>query len=759
MAGLNTLNPIHALPPTPPSSDVPSIIKAIDSPSILDCELLRRRSSPKVGPLSCAPLDALSSAEIYNASRRLLGILDIIDDPSENHNTNIVAQPPATLETSAPPDPTGQANSHNDPNAIPAPRRPCATPPPPSYTMHIPSVSTQRSHFSSHRFRSRRSPQSTMSFKVAAPVPRVPLASVLSYWGANHARPSPVPGTSVAPADVKMEVDAGEMVHGDRLSKAGLGLLLGLTPSPGPHPRAYPDPHTHTNAQAHAKSQSQSRSRHSRRLRRLAPAALQLTPSTPRRALLTPTSPFTPAPAPVPANMQHTPPSELFANIPLATCQDLSSPFDIDRIPAIPSLDCSQPPSVSPPTDCTPGPSVSSAMAPMSTDPTSLVFPAGDSQNAASYAQTRTHANTDINAATEATADTWHVDLLSWRHTVSRALDSPLSPICVPKSAKCTVHRASLNMAYTVPATPLRASIGELTGSLSQLTPGLPHDTAPPAPPRMGCNPLPELPDHLHSFAPPPPSFSYESSEQAAYPQHADLRFELDTESLALWGEKCSETIARASLSLRSCGLLRDPDSITALCDDLRVAFATVQRALDGTPRDFVMDGSEERQTWYTNHCNVVHSLYRNMHQFYMLARHVEDKPPRIHRLEGILKKLATYQVKFTDLARRVLLSHEKLRLLSLRTELTNARTLARAQAAEERRRRREERTARQEGRMRRYALREEIKRVRGTIRTMRDAAPHLPDENVFRVLDEYEGGDDVDMDGVYDAKWRYNAP
>ena len=106
--------------------------------------------------------------------------------------------------------------------------------------------------------------------------------------------------------------------------------------------------------------------------------------------------------------------------------------------------------------------------------------------------------------------------------------------------------------------------------------------------------------------------------------------------------------------SLRSCSLLRDPDAIAALCDDLRHAFATVQRALDGTPADFVMDGSEARRTWYTNHCDVVHSLYRNMHYFHMLARHVEDKPPRIHRLEGILKKLATYQAKFMDLARRI---------------------------------------------------------------------------------------------------------
>ena len=209
------------------------------------------------------------------------------------------------------------------------------------------------------------------------------------------------------------------------------------------------------------------------------------------------------------------------------------------------------------------------------------------------------------------------------------------------------------------------------------------------------------------------------------------------------------------------------------------------------------MDGSEARQTWYTNHCDAVHSLSRNMQHFHMLARRVEDRPPRIHRLEGVLQKLATYQAKFTDIARRLevrppslpspfpsassfptypyprarsravamaiqgqnpgplththssplQVSHEKLRLLDLRTELARAHTRARVEAVEERRRRREDRAMRQEGRIRRHALREEIRRVRGAIRTMRDAAPRHDhnheyghDENVF-----YGG---VDRDG-----------
>ena len=85
--------------------------------------------------------------------------------------------------------------------------------------------------------------------------------------------------------------------------------------------------------------------------------------------------------------------------------------------------------------------------------------------------------------------------------------------------------------------------------------------------------------------------------------------------------------------------------------------------------------------------------------------------------------------------------------MLDLRTELARAHTRARVEAVEERRRRREDRAMRQEGRIRRHALREEIRRVRGAIRTMRDAAPRHDhnheyghDENVF-----YGG---VDRDG-----------
>ncbi|KAM5537979.1 hypothetical protein V8D89_008455 [Ganoderma adspersum] len=716
MPGLAVLHPIHFLPLTPPSSDAPSPIATIDSFSLSDCELLQRRPSLSIPLLS--PLDAISFPE---------------------NPFPFSSVPPELGESAA----SNAFVPAHDLHAIPAPHHSCTTPPP-LHAMHPPLTSTQRSHFSSYRFRIRQTPKSTLSFKVAAPAPRIPLAAVLQYWGANDVHPRQDPGPSFAHADVRMDVDVGERVYEESFRRPGLGLVLGLTPSPGPQSRPYPDPHAHPHP--HSQSQSQSRSLYSRRLRRLAPAPLELTPPTRNRALLTPAaSPL--ASAPAPANPRRTPVSGVFVDTPLATCPGPSRTFDLDRLPAIPSVD-TQPksPFVSPETDRIAGPSLSSAKATMSTAPTSLVFPSGDSENHIDDAYTQ--------APTDATVDTWYVNMITWRRTVSRALDSPFSPFRSPKSAKRSIHTTSVKPVTT----PLR-SAGEVLGNLSQLTPGLPRDTAPPPPPRMECNPLPELAESHPPQSPPPQPVSAGEEEQPVYPQHADLTWELDAESLMLWAEKCSETIARASL---------DPGAIAALCDDLRRAFATVQRALERTPRDFVMDGSEARQTWYTNHCDAVHSLSRNMQHFHMLARRVEDRPPRIHRLEGVLQKLATYQAKFTDVARRLEVSHEKLRLLDLRTELARAHTRARVDAVEERRRRREDRAMRQEGRIRRHALREEIRRVRGTIRTMRDAAPrharereHEHDENVFYCGVDRDGDQCMGepCGGGSSAKWRSGGP
>ena len=138
---------------------------------------------------------------------------------------------------------------------------------------------------------------------------------------------------------------------------------------------------------------------------------------------------------------------------------------------------------------------------------------------------------------------------------------------------------------------------------------------------------------------------------------------------------------------LRSCSILREPESIAHLCNKLRDTFASVQRALDETPDDFTIDWSETKRTWYAKHWQVISSLdrsaltatshvscahslgpsfIRNLNMFYLLAHQVEDRPPRIHRLAPILDKLSTYQAKFADLARRIAVRY--LPSLALRT-------------------------------------------------------------------------------------------
>ena len=536
MPGLAILHPIHPLPLTPPSSNTPSPTATVDSFPLWDCELLQRRPPLSIPLLS--PLDAIllpekpvffSSNEVSDLSLRAG---EPLYDPHAIAIADAFTQFPKLGESVA----SNTFVSVNDFHAIPASNHYCTTTLPPLSTMHPPLTSTQRSRFSSYRLRIRPTPKSTLSFKVAAPAPRIPLAAVLQYWGANDTHAHPDPGPSFARANVGMEVDMDVPAHKNGVQQPGLGLMLGLTPSPGPQSRPYPDPHAHPHP--HLQSQSQSRSRYSRRLRRLAPAPLQLTPPTRSSPPLTPAAPPL-ASASAPANPHRPPASGVFADIPLATCTGPSCTFDLDRLPTIPSVDCTQPkpPSVSPETDRIAGPSFSSARATMSTAPTSLVFPSGGSENHKSNAYTQ--------APTDATVDTWYVDMLTWRRTVSRALDSPFSPYCSPKSAMRTIHTTSGN-----PVTPpLKSAAGGVFGNISQLTPGLPRETAPPPPPRMGCNPLPELADN-HPAPPPQPALA-EEEEQPVYPQHADLTWELDRENLMLWAEKCSETIARASLVSR----------------------------------------------------------------------------------------------------------------------------------------------------------------------------------------------------------------
>ncbi|EIW54334.1 uncharacterized protein TRAVEDRAFT_60635 [Trametes versicolor FP-101664 SS1] len=490
-----------------------------------------------------------------------------------------------------------------------------------------------------------------MSF--AAPVPRIPLVSVLRHLDASWAPISPAASAS-APTYAHDATQGPE--GGAELPQLGLGLVLGMGGVPIYIPRGQLD----------LGSPSQSQSRYSQRLRSIAPAPLQLASPTPRAPLRTLRQPAAQTPpALTSAHRVVTPASAVFADVPLATADLFATAF-----------------SISPPSDRKG--STSSAMASPSTAPTSLVFP-GDSENR--------HPGWSTNPPT-------YVDTLNWQRSPSRSLGSPYSPF-TPRSA----HAGPSNLRRTVysPKTPTRKSTRE---PQVLFTPAGQTVAAPPPLLRTGIVSLPDVTDE---GLPSPES-------QLLSPLHANLRLDMNTEDLMLRTEKCSETIARASLSLCSCSLLREPEAIIALCDALRETFLSVQRALDGTPSDFSVDGVDAKRLWYVKHWQVIASLDRNLNLFYLLAHQIEKRPPRIHTLASLIDKLSTYQAKFADLARRITLSHEKFRFLGLRAQLSSRTPVA---DHEDHVLLHDARATRQEGRARRREIREEITRVRGRMRSI----------------------------------------
>ncbi|KAI0326058.1 hypothetical protein GY45DRAFT_1259699 [Cubamyces sp. BRFM 1775] len=538
-----------------------------------------------------------------------------------------------------------------------------------------------------------------------APAPRIPLADVLRHLDASW----PSPGRSpVTPTPLRAHrhgdphgIDATLASPRDgELPQLGLGLMMGAACVPIQLPRA----------RLERGSESQSQTRYSRRLRHLAPAPLQLASPTPRAPFRTPTQTHTPLSAPVRTT---TSTSADFTEIPLATTQ---------RAPALDNV------SVSPQSDRKA--SVSSTMDTQSTAPTSLAFP-------------------------ECSENVWPnkgTSVFSWQRA---ALSQPLSPLS-SKYALAGPSNAA-GRAMRSPRTPSRRSSLEYA---NPFTPGLPPESDPPPLRRSEWVPLPELHDDMNVEAEMGMGMQPSPSILVLSPLRADLRGDLGVEDLQMRAEVCSETIARASMPLRSCSVLRAPESIADLCNRLRDAFASVQRALDGTPDDFAIDWSETKRTWYAKHWQVISSLDRNLNMFYLLAHQVEDRPPRIHRLAPILDKLSTYQAKFADLARRIVLSHEKLRFLSLRDQLSVAHSSARHPFDFQRNGlsgmlRHDARAARQEGRARRREIREELTRVRGRIRAIRerglDPTGRTEDENAMPRNEDED--DDMIDDKTGDAR------
>ncbi|OCH92049.1 hypothetical protein OBBRIDRAFT_802867 [Obba rivulosa] len=217
-------------------------------------------------------------------------------------------------------------------------------------------------------------------------------------------------------------------------------------------------------------------------------------------------------------------------------------------------------------------------------------------------------------------------------------------------------------------------------------------------------------------------------------PWQLDLHASFDIDGLRLRADAASEAVRRASLALCSCALLRDPDAIATVCEALRAAVAAVRTALADTPPRLEIDDVEYGRQWYSRHSLTIQSVHRHLSRIYQLADQIDRRPPRIHRLQSTVEKLQAYEAKFIDLARRITLSHERLRIRDLKEQLEQETHHATGLVEEERMRRHAFRAAWYESREKRRELRALIRLARrdeeAVARALVGDAPDIEDEN-----------------------------
>ena len=601
MAGLSVLNPILILPLASPSSTHFPVTSPESSP-LWDCELLKpvrscsalafaaptpdglRYQDTSIDVTICEARHRLSEilglahekATVLAESPVLLSPLDLVPPYTDiDIATPITPEPLSLLLQSMPP----HGNPHN-------PRSP--------QTAGGHKSKTPRSSF---RFR-QRTPKSSLSrsFRLAAPAPRIPLASVLQSWAAHESQEA-----MRARGNDEMDVDPDgwqhEPEHGCDCARdqavdsppaerrtRGLGLLLGFGQPPPPRVQptsARARDRDRSQAQASAQSHShphshdsQAQTKFSRRLRRLAPAPLQLASATPRHA------PYTPARGPGTTCPRCGYTSAPFVNVPLHTAG--LPPYEPEPEPIpddIPSLDLE---ATSP---RSPRNIFSSAFSGMTArlrartktavSPSAMPFSPRHAYTKHDDREIPIHdlftqpnaapmnMNTDSNpnptsnldqtkspVPIEADPSVSYIDPSPRCRTISRARGSLISPTSpyphpyarTPKSSQPAAPPLHLpNAAAPVP----------VPVPVPTLAPAAQSPTTPAGPPAMRRSdwlvPLPDM-----TFADPESperdrrwDWDWDAGEGEG--ARADLRLDLDAEDLALRAEKCAEAIARAS--------------------------------------------------------------------------------------------------------------------------------------------------------------------------------------------------------------------
>ncbi|KAI0943945.1 hypothetical protein AcV7_001892 [Taiwanofungus camphoratus] len=249
------------------------------------------------------------------------------------------------------------------------------------------------------------------------------------------------------------------------------------------------------------------------------------------------------------------------------------------------------------------------------------------------------------------------LEILQWSRRVSRALDTPRSPLSsFVSDAQFAVAPSILPLSQQVQAStrdsPLSAHFQnsplnefEVHPDSSRTTPGASRPPASEPPPL-------QRPPHLS--LPPVPYDNVPMEEDRLSPLCPNFREALTIDGFLLRIEKCAEAADDAALSLCSCSLLKDPEAIRAVCQSVRRSLGTIHKALDECPEHLGLDDLETQQYWFTRHWRIISSLDRNLKVFYLFADLVRRHPPRIHRLADHVDKLHAYEAKFIDLARRL---------------------------------------------------------------------------------------------------------
>ncbi|EMD32954.1 hypothetical protein CERSUDRAFT_118383 [Gelatoporia subvermispora B] len=261
------------------------------------------------------------------------------------------------------------------------------------------------------------------------------------------------------------------------------------------------------------------------------------------------------------------------------------------------------------------------------------------------------------------------------------------------------------------PARPLRSASldsGVQNYALGRRRSTLASTYTPPPPPRPRILTLPPSsradPEYFLDNADPNPS------ESRSSPWQVDLHEHFDVRRLQLCADAAAEAVRRASETLCACALLRNPESIALTCEALRSALTAVDTALEDTPPRLELDDPDYGRQWHSKHLLLILSVERHLGHISQLADQIARRPPRIHRLHGIVEKFNAYEAKFADLARRLALSHERLRIRVLKNILEEETGRATALVEAERVRRREFKELWHESREKRRELRSLIR-------------------------------------------------